>query len=221
MFGAAFILGLAGSLHCAGMCGPIVLLASARAGSVGGRVAYHGGRITTYAVIGAVFGAIGRTFALAGFQRGVSIAAGLILVGGALAGARIWSSGAASAYFQSLRAPFAALLGRRSVGAMFGLGLLNGLLPCGLVYAAATAAAVSADVMRAVIYMVVFGAGTLPLLLAAASAGGRLPFAVLARVRSFLPVVTICVGVLLVLRGLSLGIPYVSPVMAAGHAACH
>src|ERR1035441_277600 len=76
----AFLLGLVGSLHCAGMCGPLALALPAAgnttAGYLLGRVAYNTGRIITYCLLGIVFGLAGWTFLLAGLQRWTSIALG-------------------------------------------------------------------------------------------------------------------------------------------------
>jgi len=84
----AFLLGFVGSLHCAGMCGPLVLLTPhvgrGRAGFVVSRLAYHAGRLTVYAAIGAGMGLAGHTFTIAGLQRWVALAAGLALLLGLL-----------------------------------------------------------------------------------------------------------------------------------------
>ncbi|HLH54850.1 MAG TPA: sulfite exporter TauE/SafE family protein, partial [Verrucomicrobiae bacterium] len=82
----ALILGLAGSLHCAGMCGPLALALPAGAGSssgfLAGRLAYNGGRIMTYCALGLMFGLVGHSLVLAGVQRWTSIGLGLLLMAG-------------------------------------------------------------------------------------------------------------------------------------------
>ncbi|MCD6049706.1 MAG: hypothetical protein K0Q55_1109, partial [Verrucomicrobia bacterium] len=88
----AFILGLVGSLHCAGMCGPLALAlpvaGKTRRAFVLGRVLYNLGRILTYCVIGAIFGLAGQSLALAGFQKWVSLGAGVAILLGLLASTR-------------------------------------------------------------------------------------------------------------------------------------
>ena len=91
---AAFILGLAGSLHCAGMCGPLALAlphpGRGMAGFVGGRLLYQLGRLATYMALGAASGALGHSLSMAGVQRWVSLVAGVPILAGvaAAAGAR-------------------------------------------------------------------------------------------------------------------------------------
>src|SRR3954469_14309814 len=80
----AFLLGLMGSLHCAGMCGPLVLMTPvvghSRASRVASRVLYHLGRITTYALIGLLFGMIGKSIVFAGLQRWLSLVVGMLML---------------------------------------------------------------------------------------------------------------------------------------------
>jgi len=97
----------------------------------------------------------------------------------------------------------------------FLLGMANGLLPCGMVYLAIAGALTRIHVLESAGFMACFGLGTLPLLLALQYTGGRLSFPLRARLRRAIPVLTIAIGLLLILRGLDLGIPFLSPVMAA------
>jgi sulfite exporter TauE/SafE len=216
-FWSAFILGLAGSLHCAVMCGPLMLAIPAAGRASAGRVMYHAGRIAVYAVLGALFGLMGRTFVLAGWQRALSLTAGLAIVLVLLvpASSRFilqQRTGGLVTWFKSL---FASLLQRRTVSARFVLGGLNGLLPCGLVYVGAAVAAASGGPVRGAAIMLAFGAGTLPMLigigaLKSVPAIGR-------RLQSNRVIFgcAIVAGLMLILRGLALGIPYVSPHLSA------
>src|SRR3974390_1678418 len=90
---AAFVLGLVGSLHCAGMCGPLALALPAvgktTPGYLSGRLAYNLGRIITYCALGLVFGLVGKTLLLAGIQRWVSISLGVALLAGLLTSRRL------------------------------------------------------------------------------------------------------------------------------------
>jgi len=222
----AFILGLAGSAHCAGMCGPLALALPRLEGGlwphVAGRLTYNLGRVTTYGLLGLVFGLVGKSLALAGIQRWVSIGLGTVLLAGVLAsrtdlfrlpgfGAGSWWKGAMSR-----------LLRRRGIGALGLLGALNGLLPCGLVYVACFAAAALGELWGAVEYMVVFGLGTVPVMLGIGLAGAAVQGPLRLRLQKAIPYCLGAVALLLILRGLGLGVPYVSPNLSApgGQPAC-
>jgi len=213
-FVSALVLGLGGGLHCAGMCGPLMmaLFSSADAASrLRFRVAYHMGRLLTYALIGLVFGLLGRGFHVAGWQRAVSVVAGvLLLFGGALASR--WSLDAWLVRSVGwVKVLFRMGLGRKTIGSLVFLGMVNGFLPCGLVYAAGVSAAASRNPLAGALSMVVFGLGTLPLLWVIDRLGQRLGPASRARCQKAVPWVVAGVGVLLIVRGLALGLPYLSP----------
>ncbi len=139
-FGIAFALGLLGSLHCAAMCGPLMLaLPVSPSGPVRfviGRFTYQLGRIATYCLLGLVAGFIGKSILLAGFQRWLSIALGLAMIAGWLLSRRAAMSTPVIRLVATLKAAMSTQLRRRSFQSLALLGLLNGLLPCGLVYVA-------------------------------------------------------------------------------------
>lgn len=219
-----FILGLAGSTHCAGMCGPLALaLPSAGKGGfqhVLGRLLHNLGRVTTYAGLGLVFGLLGRTLALAGVQRWFSIGIGLLLLAGVLFSRRLFLNLPSTGLTGWLKPRLGRLLQRRTLAAMFGFGLLNGLLPCGLVYVACAGAAALGDWRAGVEYMLVFGLGTVPMMLALGLAGRLIPAGFRLRLQRVVPWSLALVAVLLILRGASLGIPYLSPDLSSNPAAC-
>lgn len=222
----AFLLGLVGSAHCAGMCGPLALALPAtgntRALFLAGRLAYNAGRIVTYAAIGAVFGLLGQSLTLAGLQRWVSLGIGVALLIGMLASSRFANGLPVVNAVGWLKTALGRLLQRRSLGAVFALGLLNGLLPCGLVYVAAATAAATGHFLSGLEAMVVFGLGTVPIMLAISLAGPKLQFALRLKLQRAVPFALTTVAVLMILRGLSLGIPYLSPDLTGGPcAACH
>lgn len=217
---SAFILGTIGSLHCAAMCGPLMLALPSIAGKAGnpaGMVLHHAGRLTAYAVIGLLFGLAGQSLELAGFQRWLSLIAGGLLLAGI------------GTLFAPVQAPLVRLTGqlraavtrvwpKSSAMSRFGIGLANGFLPCGLVYAAGTASIAAGSWRDSVLFMLAFGGGTLPMLLGIAAAGrklwtGRIP-------AKLLPATMGVTAVLLILRGLSLGVPYLSPDLSTGQAVC-
>jgi sulfite exporter TauE/SafE len=139
----AFLLGLVGSLHCAGMCGPLALALPATGGTrvsfILGRAAYNFGRIATYCALGALFGLAGRTLALAGLQRWLSLGAGVAILVGLTVTSRYALNPPLAHAVAWLKSGLATMLRRRSLGSLWLLGALNGLLPCGLVYVAGAA----------------------------------------------------------------------------------
>ena len=233
MIWPAFILGLAGSLHCAGMCGPLAMALPSndvRIRFVAGRVLNNVGRAVTYAALGLVFGLAGRSVVLAGFQRGLSIAVGVVLLGWLVVRANRRQFPAAESFLPQLIAPLKSVLGnqlrRRSLAALFAVGLLNGLLPCGLVYLALAGAAGTGHATGGALFMLVFAAGTLPMMLAISMFGHVLQAGLRLKFQRAIPVLVAIIAVLFILRGLSLGIPYLSPDMSAdaiasGHSCCH
>jgi hypothetical protein len=222
--GTAFLLGFAGSLHCAGMCGPLALAlppaGNSAAGFIAGRLAYNAGRILTYCLLGAVFGLIGQGMLLAGVQRWVSLALGLALLAGLAASRGLTQWIPVARLVNPLKSRMAVLLRQRSLVSLGVLGLLNGLLPCGLVYVACAGAIATGHVSSGVAYMAIFGVGTVPMMLAVSLSGKLVPATLRLKLRGLVPVSIFLVGVLLILRGMALGIPYLSPDLASGHAAC-
>lgn len=198
----AFILGLAGSLHCAGMCGPLLLMTpvigNKRRQIIASRLLYHCGRITTYCFIGFIFGLVGQSIVLAGLQRWLSLIAGILLVAVAAA------SGPLKSQFTQvpllIKRLFGNLLHQRTFASIFGLGAVNGLLPCGLVYMAATASISTGSALHSAAYMIMFGVGTLPMLLMISSAGTRFPIQRMPLLRKLMPLAIASVAIILIVR---------------------
>jgi sulfite exporter TauE/SafE len=224
IYWSGFILGLLGSLHCAGMCGPLALAlpcpGGGRTGAIAGRAAYHLGRILTYCLMGLLFGSLGRSLRLAGIQQSASIALGIALLIGLLASRRLKLWRPVTSLVASLKSSMSLCLRRPSALSLGMLGLLNGFLPCGLVYVAAAGAAATGDTMTGVGYMTAFGVGTVPMLTAISLSGKLLPPTLRLKLVKLVPVSVLLLAALLILRGLSLGIPYLSPNLAATHSCC-
>ncbi len=219
---SGFLVGFLGSVHCAGMCGPLALALPVPGGGtltyVYGRVLYNVGRVLTYAVLGAVAGLVGRTLVLTGAQQIVSLILGVLIllsVLGPLALKSLLPSftlpARSGAYVQ---ARLAGLMKRSSNLALFVIGLLNGLLPCGFVYVAMAAAITTGELYRGVLFMTGFGVGTGPIMLAIALAGKHVQAGIRRRLVALAPVFTAALAVLIILRGLNLGIPYISPAVS-------
>jgi sulfite exporter TauE/SafE len=217
----AFLLGLVGSLHCAGMCGPLVLALPAtgktRASFILGRVTYNLGRIVTYCLLGTLFGLIGSTFAIAGLARWASIGAGAAILLGLAASSRYALNTPVAKVVGWLRLRLGYLLRQRTLTATCALGALNGLLPCGLVYVAYAGAVAVGGLLSGMQYMLAFGLGTVPLMLGLGLAGKPIQLAFRLNFQKLIPVCIFALGLLLILRGMSLGIPYVSPELGTAH----
>lgn len=223
----AFMLGLLGGAHCAAMCGPLVLALPVPPGGpwrfAFGRLIYQFGRILTYCSLGLVAGLLGKTLALAGVQRWASVGLGVALLAGLFASKRLLGVAPVVRLVARLKAAMSGLLRLRTYTSLALLGGLNGLLPCGLVYVAAAGAISAGSILRGAEYMAVFGLGTLPTLFGISLSGRILPVALRLRFRRAAPVGVAVVAVLLILRGLSLGVPYLSPDLSSGmeNARCH
>lgn len=223
-FWTAFLLGFIGSAHCAGMCGPLALAlpqtGNTRAKFFTGRLAYNLGRLVTYCALGLVFGLFGKTFLLAGLQRTLSIALGVSLLAGLLMSRRLALWKPATLLVNQLKARMSGLLRRRTFTALTLLGLLNGLLPCGLVYVACAGAAATSGGISGSLFMAAFGAGTLPMMLALSLSGKLVPFSLRLKLLKAVPVSVCVLAALLILRGLALGVPYLSPDLSASQPLC-
>jgi uncharacterized protein len=215
----ALPLGFLGGLHCMGMCGPIVIALSRKQGKslrgISSRLAYNLGRTFTYMLLGVVVGVLAEGLRVAGFQQWLSIAIGAILLVGVLLPAKwinkILPQKLTTGPTNLIHSVWAKLPQSSSPPTQFVIGILNGFLPCGLVYTAAAAASAMETMPQSVAYMGWFGLGTIPALLVTSYAG----MAILNRFRiSYRKLTTVAiasVAILLILRGLNLGIPYVSP----------
>jgi uncharacterized protein len=219
MIWAGFVFGLLGSFHCMGMCGPIAMVLpvgnSSGLGYVLGRFLYNGGRIMTYILLGVLAGLLGSALPLAGWQQTLSIVSGLLIL------SLVFLPGALSTGFSRkiggdrllnwVKRKLGYFLGKSSFKALTMAGLLNGLLPCGLVYIALAGAISAPGIGPAALYMLLFGLGTLPLMLLVLLSGKIIHPNFRFFFRRSVPYIACLMALLFILRGLSLGIPYVSP----------
>lgn len=211
------VTGLIGSLHCVGMCGPIALSLPLRGNSypekLFGGILYNLGRTLTYALMGAVFGAIGQGFQLIGFQQWISIIMGALMIISVFLPSLLTPLKATTifGFTSKVRKGIQHLFAQRSFGGLFLIGLLNGLLPCGLVYVAIASAIGTGDLILGIGFMVLFGLGTLPMMLAISMLGNLISMPVRNKITKIIPYVVVVIGIIFILRGLSLGIPYLSP----------
>ncbi len=213
-------MGLFGSLHCVAMCGPLVLAFAADSRSrawwvFANTVLYHVGRVAMYGLLGLAIGALGHLIDIKGWQRGITLVTGILLVGVGL----FSLFGRHSRHFVRLQQRFVTPLTRwvgywlYRPGGHLVVGMLNGLLPCGMVYMA-LAAALSADSMQGSgLFMLAFGMGTWPALLAVALIGSFAKTRIKLNFSFWLPLISILMGGWFLLRGANLDIPYLSPLI--------
>ncbi|WP_161887981.1 sulfite exporter TauE/SafE family protein [Pontibacter russatus] len=227
MIWAGFLFGLVGSFHCVGMCGPIAM-ALPFVGSSGwryyaGRLLYNSGRIVTYATLGALAGAFGETLQLAGLQQTVSVVSGvlilLLLVVPAMRRGKTASLPGTGKLMTWVRKRLSFYFQKNSLGALFMVGLLNGLLPCGFVYIALAGAISAPGVSGAMLYMALFGLGTFPLMFLVSLSGKLISLKMRSVFNRAVPYIGMTLALLFIMRGLSLGIPYLSPKIT--HTAAH
>jgi uncharacterized protein len=215
---AAFTMGLLGSFHCVGMCGPLALSLPLNNdsfwGKFSGSLLYNAGRIVTYSVFGLVFGAIGKSVALFGYQQWLSIVLGVLIIFFIILPKRIAvfnKNNVVLHFLEKLRASLGQLFFKKNYASLFSIGLLNGFLPCGLVYMAAAGAVATGDIMNSILFMAFFGLGTLPMMWSVAFFGNFVSVSIRQKIRKVYPYMMMLMACLLILRGMGLGIPYISP----------
>lgn len=227
MMWTALAIGFLGSLHCVGMCGAIALSLPLRDGVFSrlfaSRVLYNLGRITTYSILGFLFGVVGSGLRLAGIQQGISIGLGVLMLVWLLTPQsiklRFKELSIVASGVAKVRSLFAPLLSSKTLLSHFAIGVVNGLLPCGFVYMALAGALAQPTVADSIVFMAMFGAGTFPAMLALSLMPTLMPRVSGLFVRRFMPYATALVAVMFILRGMALGIPYISPKVHHTHSA--
>lgn len=201
------------------MCGPIAFVLPLDRKSKSRRfwqiLLYHTGRIFTYSLIGLLFGFLGRGLYLFGLQQKISILTGVLMIGAViLAALSVKTSSLTNPLYSSiskLKNKLGVALKKKSPDTFLTIGFLNGFLPCGLVYMAVFGAVAAGDLFNGSLYMILFGLGTVPLMTTAVYFGNFLTLRLRQRIRKIIPVFVLVIGLLFILRGMGLGIPYVSP----------
>lgn len=214
MIWTALILGLTSSIHCALMCGPIVLAAKS-GNSIWKALLYNFGRAITYATLGGLVGFVVSLESILDYQKEVSIGVGVLLL--LLAFRYQWLEKKVNAglsrngYFSWLNSMIGKLIKGQSPANKLLLGVFNGLLPCGMVMVALVAALAQQDLLKSSAYMAVFGFGTMPMMLLLDIIGNKVKERVLPWLRGKQPYLIALIAVLFILRGSGLDIPYISP----------
>jgi uncharacterized protein len=234
---AGLMLGLAGSLHCIGMCGPIAIALPGKKtkrsitwSMTRDKLLYQFGRVTTYSMLGVVAGLSGSALVDAGFSQQLSIAAGVLMILTAITQLMLHAPILPEKITRKFSTMIERAMGRRlssdrkyargGAAAHYAIGIFNGLLPCGLVVSALIGSIGTGDVLQGSLFMAMFGLGTVPLMSVVALLGGVISCQLRHKLRAITPVIAIVIGAAFILRGLSLDIPYVSPVLSAQHPSC-
>ena len=219
MLYTAFFFGLISSLHCIGMCGPIAMMLPLERNNPAKKafqiLLYHAGRLTAYGTLGMVFGLLGKGLFLAGMQQQISMAVGILMITIVIIPEKVFAKYNFSRPVYRIISKVKSSLGdqfrKKSPDAIFTIGLLNGFLPCGLVYVALFGAIAMQNEFYGFAYMLLYGLGTIPMMSAVVYMSTMLSNSFRNKIQKIIPIVTVCIGVSFILRGLGLGIPYVSP----------
>ena len=233
MLWSALIFGLLGSFHCVGMCGPIAFMLPVDRSNSTKKVfqifSYHMGRILAYSIIGAFFGIVGKSLYIFGLQQKLSIAIGILMIVIVLIPTRLFNRYNFSKPIYKLISKVKSSLGqalkKKTADTFLTIGFLNGFLPCGLVYMAVFASMTMQSITQGSLYMALFGLGTIPLMTSAIYLGKFLNASIKQRIQKAIPVFVVVMGLLFIIRGLGLGIPYLSPApitdIASSKIECH
>lgn len=233
MLVSALILGLLGSLHCVGMCGPIAFMLPVDRSNSFKKVTqisiYHFGRLLAYSIIGLVFGLVGKSFYIFGVQQQLSIIIGILMIVIVILPHKVIGKYNLSQplfrLISKVKSSLGKALKKKTADTFLTIGFLNGFLPCGLVYMAVFGAVATGSLLEGSLYMLLFGLGTIPLMTTAIYLGKFLNSTIKQRIQKAIPVFVVVIGLLFILRGLGLGIPYLSPApvveTAASAIECH
>jgi uncharacterized protein len=226
MYPLALFTGLFSSLHCIGMCGPLVMgLPSYESGwrLIWNKVSYNLGRICTYSLLGLILGFIGKRLWVPQLQESLSLGIGVVVL--------LWASFRLTATFPLPRVWENLILMPIQNGIQyvikhragtFWIGVVNGALPCGMVYLALAGALNTLSPLNALLYMMWFGLGTIPLMLSFSLGIGWVGSQLRSRLRKISSYFILFMGIWFILRGLHLGIPYLSAsVIHWGISLCH
>lgn len=176
---------------------------------------YHLGRILAYGLIGLFFGFVGKSLYIFGIQQQLSIIIGVLMIVLVLVPTQMVTKYNFSKPIYNMISKVKSALGKalkkKTADTFLTIGFLNGFLPCGLVYMAVFASLSSGQAYLGSFYMILFGLGTIPIMTSAIYLGKFLNSKVKQRIQKAIPVFVVIIGLLFIIRGLGLGIPYLSP----------
>ncbi|MBQ0787248.1 MAG: sulfite exporter TauE/SafE family protein [Oceanihabitans sp.] len=219
MLWSALIFGLLGSFHCVGMCGPIAFMLPVDRSNSIKKVTqiftYHIGRLLAYSLIGLFFGLVGKSLYIFGLQQQLSIVIGILMIVVVILPVQTFNkynfSKPIYKIISKVKSSLGKALKKKTADTFLTIGFLNGFLPCGLVYMAVFASLAMPNAWQGSLYMALFGLGTIPLMTSAIYLGKFLNTKMKQRIQKGIPIFVVIIGLLFILRGLGLGIPYLSP----------
>ncbi|MBK9642964.1 MAG: sulfite exporter TauE/SafE family protein [Saprospiraceae bacterium] len=216
---SALTLGLGSSLHCMGMCGPLVMAMPFQ--DLNGDVStyrlimYHVGKTLSYASLGFILGSFGMGFKLLGYQQGFSLFFGVsILIISLFPYITKSTRTYQNKLFGNLSQISASLLKRSGKNSIFYLGVANGLIPCGIVYIALAASVLMYSSLKASVFMMIFGLATIPSLSIIIYSKRLITSSFGKNFKTMSLVFSLTLSMLFIMRGMNLGIPYLSPKLA-------
>lgn len=216
---AGLVIGFIGSFHCIGMCGPIALALPVNNIDnfrfFSGRIIYNLSRILSYALLGLFFGFIGQKLVISGLQQILSITLGIFILIIVLTPQRfrskIFAANIIQKFINPLKVSIGSLFKRQSYFSFLSIGFLNGFLPCGFVYAGLAGAISTGNPFNGMVFMIFFGLGTFPAMFAVSIFSKFIKLDIRRKLSRLIPVFAIFLAVFFIMRGMNLGIPYVSP----------
>lgn len=219
MLYTALLFGLISSFHCVGMCGPIAMMLPVDRNNEAKRIVqilvYHLGKLVAYASLGLLFGLLGKGFFLAGMQQQLSVIVGVLMIIIAIVPEKEFAKYNFSRPIYKIISAVKSSLGKQfkkqSFQSLFTIGLMNGYLPCGMVYVALFGALAMNEIHLGILYMVLFGIGTIPMLSLVVYVSNIITISFRKKIQQVIPYVAVFIGILFIIRGLGLNIPYLSP----------
>lgn len=205
MIWTAVLIGLAGSLHCVGMCSPLAIAVSGLSPTVLlNRTLYNVGRVLVYGALGAAVGAFGALAGLTDYQTLLSAGLGLLLVLLGFSGVSVIRIPGITLLLQRftlwLKVRFASSVRAKTWWSLLLMGGINGLLPCGLTYFALTYCITLPDAMQGFLFMTAFGVGTLPVMVGLTAFLQWLTARLKWRIQRISAIIMIALGALLLVR---------------------
>ncbi|UII19102.1 sulfite exporter TauE/SafE family protein [Fulvivirga ligni] len=214
---SGFLAGFLGSVHCAVMCGPLSMAVNGQRNFLQ-QLFYNSGRLITYIILGIAFGFMGRGLSVFGWQQGLSIAMGVVVILFTLFPRyqhKLLQTPMHQRIIQPLRRQLQKVLKTKNLFTYLIIGMLNGLLPCGLVYMVLSVSVATGTIEGGALVMLGFGLGTWPMMLGITKLFTLIKTQKAISSQYIIPSLALIMGTLLILRGLSLDIPYVSPVISS------
>lgn len=214
---SAFLIGLAGSVHCVGMCGPLALAIPGASKDKGftfflRTIAYQISRISGYGVLGLIVGFFSQGMQFTGVQPYFSLLSGILLLFlgffGIIPEVNAFSKYPIIQHFQvKINRIIGTVMTNEHFSTPFVLGFLNAMLPCGMIYIALGTGLSSGNMSEAALYLISFGLGTLPLMFMVSLSGQLLSLQMRRSWQKTIPIIFMISGIILIYKGMNIALP--------------